>query len=49
MGGRFINAFAAGLSTGVMILSYRFGNAPLFLINGVLVGFNLIVYFHKDN
>jgi hypothetical protein len=49
MNGKFINAFAAGLCTGAMILAYRLGNPTLFIVNGVLVGVNVACCMHRED
>jgi len=48
MGGRFINAFVAGVCSSFMLIAFVTKNSTLFLIEGVIVMLNLMVYFHKD-
>lgn len=49
IGGRFINAFAAGVFSSFLLLAYLAGNSTLFLIEGVLVIGNLAIYFHQGD
>lgn len=49
MGGRFINAYVAGVCSTFALFAYLTHNAALFLIEGIIVGFNLMVYFHRED
>jgi len=45
---KFLSAMAVGVGTMTMLFCYMAHERTLFLINGILVGLNLFMYFrHK--
>lgn len=44
MGGRFLQAFCAGFHTALCIVFFGLKMPTMFLINGLLIGYNVWVY-----